>query len=329
MTMRTTKFFKIALISTAIFVGCAKSATNTAVTTVPEDSSASGAAASSVGGAVSSSSSGGSLSMNERPGSIWNLAQPPAMAANVCPKITTAAGAGCTQVSANVIDLGYSACSFGMSTATWTGTQEITLNPASAVTCGTFPAPVSASIQRQFVSAPGTPGTVSRTSANGTVVVIDNQTANLGNFDLQTIAANIGSGYGSTVAFNGAGARTGTTVKQRVYVTNGFDHSVDGTITISESGTTKTASGTVKVYHNKLKVVGTSTFTNVTYNNTSCVPVSGSISTVFAAGANVAPTTLGSAVVGKSETITFNAEGTATLMDPSGTSSVVKMAHCF
>lgn len=327
--MKKNKFFQATLISAAILiVGCSKSSTDTTVA-LSEDSSASGAAASSVGGAVSSSSSGGSLTMNQRPGSIWNLVQPPALAANVCPTIKTAAGAGCTQVSANVIGLGYSTCSFGMSTATWTGNLEVTLSPASAVTCGTFPAPVSASLQRQFVSAPGTPGTASRTSASGTVVVIDNQAANLGNFDTQTIAANIGTGYGSAVAFNGAGVRTGVTVKQRVYVTGGFDHSVVGSVSISESGTTKTASGSVTVYHNKLKVIGTSTFTNVTYNNTSCVPVSGTISTAFAAGTNVAPTAFGAAVVGKTETITFNADGTATLADAGGTSSTVKMSHCF
>ncbi|MGZ3771722.1 MAG: hypothetical protein ACXVCP_16625 [Bdellovibrio sp.] len=198
-----------------------------------------------------------------------------------------------------------------------------------SVTCGTFPNATGTTLRRQFVSSAGVPGTGSRTSAKGVVVTIDHSSSNLANFDTATIAANIGTGYGSSVTFNGSGARTGVDVKQRLYVSGGFDHSVVGSITISESGTSRTVSGSLTVYHNKVKVVGTSTFTNVVYNDTACAPVSGSISTSFAAGAHVSPTTIGSLMVGKSETLTFNGDGTATLVDYSGASSTVTLGHCF
>ena len=206
--------------------------------------------------------------------------------------------------------------------------MEVSISGGAGIACGTFPAPNNQFLQRQIVASAGVAGTGTRTSARGTVVYIDHATANLGNFDNQTIAANIGSGYGARIGFTGT-ARSSVQVRQRLYVTNGFDHSIDGSITISESGTTRTTSGSVKVYHNKLKVVGTSTFTSVVYNNTSCVPVSGTISTAYAAGTNIAPTAAGTLLVGKTESITFNADGTATSVDSAGVSTTVAMTHCF
>lgn len=326
------------LLSTTIvfglaFISCNKKSTDDTTTTASEDSSTSGAAASSVGGAIAGSDTNGKMawySPELSPSSpLISALLPSAFAATTCPKITTANGSGCTNAS-NAVDLTFSSCSHGTSAATWSGTLEVSLSSGTAISCGTFPSPGSGvSIRRQFVSSAGVPGTATRTSAKGTVVTIDHQTSNLANFDNQTIAANIGSGYGSTVTFNGSGARTAAAVKQRVYVSGGFDHSVVGSVTISEVDTTRTVSGSLTVYHNKVKVVATSTFSNVVYNNTSCVPVSGSISTSFAAGTNVSPTTLGSALVGKTETLTFNSDGTATLVDYSGTSSTVQLTHCY
>ena len=316
------------LLATVTILSCGK-LPDTAVTAAAEDTSASGAAASSIGGSLSSSSSTGTVATFDRKGSVWNLAQPTAFAANVCPSLKSANGAGCTN-GTNAVDIAYATCSFGTSLATWSGTQEITLNPAGAVSCGTFPIPGNSTIQRQFVSTPGVAGSASRTTPAGTVVVIDNSSTNLSNFDNQTIAANVGSGYGTAVSF-ASNVRTGVNVKQRVYVQGGvgFDHTVVGSISISESAGVRTASGTATVYHNKLKIVGTSTFTGVTYNDMSCVPTAGSIKTTFAAGANVAPTVPGQALVAKSETLSFNGDGTATLTDPTGATSVVKLSHCF
>ncbi len=323
----------ISLIAVTMFAfACSKKTSDPTTASSSEDSSSSGLAASAVGGAVSSSDSSGTVTMNVKNPNIWTvlILQEPAWAATSCPKITTASGSGCTN-SGNNVDLTYSSCSFGAAAASWTGTLEVSLSTGAQVTCGTFPtvSTLNGSVQRQFVSSAGVPGSATRATSRGTTVYIDHATANLGNFDNQTIAANIGTGYGTKVTFNGSGARTAVQVRQRLYVTGGFDHSIDGSITLSESGTTRTASGTIKVYHNKAKVLGTSTFTDVKYNNTSCIPVSGSISTAFTAGANVSTNALGTALVGKTETLTFNSDGTGTYVDATGASTTVELTHCY
>ncbi len=327
--MKTKKIIQgTILLATLTFLGCSKSTDATAA--AAEDSSASGAAASSVGGSIASSSSSGTVSMFNRNGSVWNLIQPAAFAANICPTIKTAPGAGCTQAG-NAVDLVFgTACSFGTSPAVFSGTLEVSLASGTAITCGTFPAPASTSIQRQFVSSPSVPGSGSRTTAAGTVVVIDNASVKLSNFDNQNIVGNIGATYGTTVTFNGTGARIGVSVKQRVYVQGGlgFDHTIDGSVTIAESAGVRTVTGSTLVYHNKVKVVGTSVFNSVTYNDSSCVPTGGSIKTTFSAGANIAPTALGQALVSKFENLAFNGDGTATYTDTSGASSLVKLSHC-
>lgn len=317
------------LLATLTFLSCGKSLD--ATTSAAEDTSASGAAASSVGGSIASSSSSGTVATYDRNGSIWNLVQPSAFAANICATVKTANGAGCT-TTGNAADIVYGACSFGTSAATWSGTQEITLvSPVVAVACGTFPTPGNSTLQRQFISATLTAGSGSRTTAAGTAVILDNASTNLSNFDNQIISANISSGgYGTAVTFS-ANVRTAVSVKQRVYVQGGlgFDHSVVGSVNIAESAGVRTVTGSTTVYHNKLKVVGTSVFTGVTYNDSSCVPVGGSIKTTFAAGANVSATTAGLAFIGRSETLAFNGDGTATYTDPTSASSIVKLSHCF
>ena len=326
------KNLKLILLVGLLIVGCSKKDDSTNTTTSAEDPSSSGLAASAVGGAINSSDSGGASAMMSpvKPSSVtplMGLFILKAEAATICPRLTTANGSGCTN-GGTYVDLSYAGCTLGNGVATWTGTMEVSISGGAGIACGTFPAPNNQFLQRQMVASAGVPGTGTRTSARGTVVYIDHATANLGNFDNQTIAANIGSGYGARIGFTGT-ARSSVQVRQRLYVTNGFDHSIDGSITISESGTTRTTSGSVKVYHNKLKVVGTSTFTSVVYNNTSCVPVSGTISTAYAAGTNIAPTAAGTLLVGKTESITFNADGTATSVDSAGVSTTVAMTHCF
>src|ERR1700722_11266391 len=89
-----------------------------------------------------------------------------------------------------------------------------------------------------------------------------------------------------------------------------MDHTIDGGLTISETGSgasiSRTVTGSIVVYHNLLRVIGTAVFTDVVYNDTCCGPVSGSITTTFAQGNNVSPTRAGSFAVGESETLTFN-----------------------
>jgi len=161
-------------------------------------------------------------------------------------------------------------------------------------------------------------------------VTIDDATANLGNFDNQSISAIGNSGYGTLVTFSG-GKRTQVQMAKREFVTNGFDHSVVGTLTVNETAgaSSRSLSGTVTVYHNKMRVIGTSVFNNVTHSDTCCTPVSGTIQTTFSAGSNVQPTNSGAAMVGKTETLTITGCGTGTLTAADGTSSSVTMNNCF
>jgi len=350
-------FGSLGLIVTAALTGCAAAtSTNTATT---EDSSASGTIASAVGGALSATSASGTqaslLGFPKKPrhNSIYDIFDilPEALASSsssstTCPTYKTAAGSTCA-TSSGTMWLTYSSCSFSGSAATWSGVQAITLSGTSpVVTCGTFPHPLASNtLTRQYVTASSgtTPSsTATVTTASGAVTTIDDATSNLGNFDTgTTIAANVGSGYGSIVGFT-SGLRTSINLAHHVSAvnaagTNLYDHSFytgsSGTttaLTVAETSgaTTRTVNGTVTLYHNLLKVVGTATLTNVVHSDSCCFPTGGTIKTTFAAGTNVKPTTTGLTYVGQSETLSITGCGTATLTDVTGTSSSVTLTRC-
>ena len=228
--------------------------------------------------------------------------------------------------------LQYSNCSF-LGKAAWNGTQAISMSAGSA-SCGSFPNPgANQTLYRQFVSAPSSTTASHLTlTSGGYTGVIDDSVANLGNFDGQSIAAiNPNGGYGIAVQFAANGTRSGITIGRRQTVNGVFDHSVTGSLSISEgvSASSRTVNGSVAVYHNLLRVIGTSQFTNVLHSNVCCVPVSGEIQTTFSAGSNVSPTVLGSLIVGKSEKLTFTGCGTATLTEASGNVRNVTLNRCF
>lgn len=308
---------------------CSKSETSPGTL---EDISASGAAATVVGGALSDSA-GGTLALNSQKLNPLSLVLPNALASTQCPTYATA-GAGCS-ASGSSLWLTGTNCSYGSSTATWNGTRLLKMS-AGMATCGTFPNPgATATLTRQMVTAANsvTPGTLSRTSSRGTTVVIDDATANVGIFDTgTTVPTLLNGGYGTQVTFNGSGARSLITVNRREYAVGVFDHSVIGQLNVSEpsSGSSnRSVSGTLQVYHNGLKIIGSSVFTAVSHSDTCCVPVSGSVTTTFAAGAHVAPTALGAAIVGKSETLTFTGCGTANMQSANGTTTAVTLSNCF
>ena len=322
-------------------VSCAKN--NNVDINAAEDSSTSGMAASVVGGSLSSSSSGGtqaSLTPAATPAapsslyasrdSLGNLISS-AEASTACATFKTAAGSGCT-AAGGTLWMTYNGCSFGTSSASWAGVQALSMSTGSA-TCGTFPNPgANNSLVRQFVTGASstTPGTATRTAASGTVVTLDDATANLGNFNGDSVATLANGGYGTRVTVNASGARSGLTIARRVFSAGRFDHSVSGTLTVTEAvgAETRTVSGSVSVYHNLLKVVGTSTFENVAHSNTCCLPISGTITTQYVAGSHATPTTAGSKLVGKSETLKFTGCGTGTLSGPDGVSANITLNHC-
>lgn len=326
--------FGLFLIST-LLVSC-KAKDQTLATSYSADESASGAAASALGGALSGSSASGTqayLQMKSVP-TIWetisHAAVPSAYAAGFCPTFATTAS-GCS-ASGSSMWLTYSNCNFG-GEAAWNGVQKITRSSGTA-SCGSFPNPgANGTLYRQFVSASGSNTPASTTiEADGYLMTVDHSSSNLNNFDGQTIPAIQNGGYGLAVSFNASGARSSVTLGHRTTVNGFFDHSVTGTLTVNEAASTSTSrsvSGTVTVYHNLARVVGTSTFSNVVHQNICCVPTAGTITTVFSAGNNVTPTILGSAFVGKTETLEFTGCGTAKWTDHKGTVKNVKLNRCF
>lgn len=308
--------------------------------TSSEDTSTSGTAASIVGAALGGSVRSGTLASREIPqkgifqtisASLFDWIPNAFATTTACPTFLTT-GTECV-ASSSTLWLTYSACSFGTSTATWTGIQALTVAYGQPA-CGTFPNSGGANtLFRQFVTTASgtTPGSAIRTTASGaSIVTMDDSTANLGNFNNDTIATLINSGYGTKTTFGDSGAIASVTVARHVVALT-FDHSVSGTLDVSETAgdTTRTVTGSLTVYHNKLKIIGTSVFSSVVHSDTCCVPISGSIKTTFAEGSNVSADPLGGTVVGQSETLTFSGCGKASLLNANGTTSSVTLNRCF
>ncbi len=321
-------------------VGCLSiQGCNSSSTSTTEDSSASGSVASLLGGTYNTSESSGTVTLREEFfkhstfSAFLDLFNPSirnAMATILCPTFQTASGSGtgsCSVVSSTMtLDYG-TGCQFSNSGATWTGSQTLTVSTGSP-TCGTFPAAGSytGTLTRLF------PATTTRTSASGVVVTVDTSGTDSGyNF---TSPASAPSG-GAVVTFSG-GNRTQIAfpginlIAKTEAGVNRFNHSIttSGGSPISLSGASVTG-GSVLVYHNLLKVLGTTTFTNVEFTAGCCTPTAGTITTSFAAVSGTTPTTVGEAFVNKSETLEFTGCGTATYTGPESYSGDVTLGHCF
>jgi hypothetical protein len=311
--------------------------TGNPVTTAVEDTSASGAAASAVGAALSSSNANGTFAFLDLPKKSNYLSRiasslflPKALAGNLCPTFHTVGLNKCT-ASGDTMWFTLNSCDYASEFASWQGVSALISSGASA-TCGTFPTPAaSGTIQRQFVTAASstTPSTATVTSAYGTAVTIDDATDNLANFDSDPISKIVNGGYGTQVNFNSSGARSGVVIARRMYSVGLYDHSLSGSLNVNESvgANSRTVSGTLKIYHNALRVIGTATFTSVVHEDDCCYPVSGTISVLYGQG-TTPPTTLGQYAVGKTETLTFNSCGNGTLKTYDGTIQNVFLTSC-
>ena len=229
--------------------------------------------------------------------------------------------------------LTYADCSFGTSQANWDAVQAFVMSTGSA-SCGTFPNPgANATLTLQYETLiTHAPSTALLTTEFGTLSTIDDSSSNLNNFDGDTIAPILNSGYGAQVGYDSSGKKNSLTLDHRITVDHLLDHSVTGTLGVSETSTTsRNVTGQVTVYHNLLQIVGTAVLTNVVHEDGCCLPTSGSITTTFAAGANGAtpPTAAGELMVGKSETLTFTGCRTATLQSYNGTTQNVTLSRCF
>jgi hypothetical protein len=205
---------------------------------------------------------------------------------------------------------------------------------SGTATCGTFPNPgANGILYRQYVAAAGagSASSIALTSDRLTAT-IDDSAANLGNFDAQTIAGFAPNGkYGTKVTYDGTGTRSNIEFGHRLTIDSILDHSVSGNVAISETAGagSRTLNGTVTVYHNLLHVVGTSTLTNVVHEDICCLPVAGTISTIFADGQNVHAGTRGQLLIGRTESLTFTGCGTANWTKTDGTIETVTLHRCF
>ncbi len=301
------------------------------------DTSAGGVAAGSVGGILGGSAQGNTqASFSDRPTGFevfknifrdW-LEPRQAFAVTACPTLASSAASGCGQTTPSLVTLTYDECRFGTSLASWSGLLDVQVS-SGTLACGTFP---QATLTRQFVAtAGGAASTGTRTSAAGLEVEIDHSTADLGNYQGDSISTLINSGYGTRVTWTGSGdsaVRTGIVIKQRL-VSTAFDMSVSGSLTVDETAGAgyRKVSGTMVTYHNLVRVKGTLTFTDVRYEDTCCTPTSGSISTVLASTSQSG--VAGIALNGLTESMTFLSCGTARFTNTSGTTSYVSLAHCY
>lgn len=303
-----------------------------------DESSVSESVASAIGGALSSTSSGGTQAffklnseapLSQRLRSELNPL-PAAFAAAFCPTFRTTSSA--CSASGNDMWLEYSDCSF-IGRVVWNGVQRISVSAGSPA-CGTFPYPgANGSLYRQFASAVGatTAGTLALSLGRNTIY-IDHASANLSNFDQAPIAAiNPDGGYGVAVSFGANGLRNSVQFAHRTELPNVFNYSVVGSLSLSENSTesSRSVSGSITVYHNLLQVIGTSTLSQLAHADSCCHPTSGTIATTFSAGANVAPTTRGAELVGKTESLNFTGCGTATLTKADGSTANLTLRRCY
>jgi len=313
--------------------GCGGGGTGTGNPMI-EDNSTSGVVASAVGGALSSSSTNNSLAMNSfshrKTHESFSLI-PSAMASTACPTYHSASGSGCHTTGGDMY-LTYADCSFGSSQTNWDAVQAFIMSTGTA-SCGTFPSPgANATLNLQYVTLlTHAPSTALLTTDYGTLSTIDDNSTNLSNFDGDTIAPIINSGYGAQVGYDSSGKKNSLIIEH--HISDIFlDHTLNGSLGISEiTSSSRNVTGQVTVYHNRLKVVGTSVLNSLVHDDSCCLPISGSIKTTFAAGSNVAdpPTTAGALLVNKSETLTFTGCRTATYQSYDGTTTNVSLSRCF
>lgn len=309
--------FRVSLLALSLVLTACETTTNPGGggTSVVEDTSTGGLVAASIGGALANN-----LSVQAGSKSSKTLTS----ALNPCPTLLTLEGPYCTKVDDYTVNLVYIQCHLADSMAQWTGVLQIA--DASGISCGTVP---TTTMSRQFVTSTTdfTPGGGLRV-ANGLTVTLDHRTANLGNYQGDVISPNVGTGYGEKTIWNN-NVRTGVELRQRIYSSGLFDHSVAGSVAISESAgaTTRTASGSVTVYHNILRVKGVSTLSSLVFSNNCCTPTAGSITTTFASTTQSGAA--GRALDGKSETIQFTGCGTATVTGVDGTSANVSITQCY
>jgi len=130
-----------------------------------------------------------------------------------------------------------------------------------------------------------------------------------------------GCSTGQTLVINGSHLTGDVDIQNKDYRI--WDHTVTtgaGGITVTGTGTSRVANGSVTVQHNILRFTSTTTFSDVGYTEPGCCfPTTGSVSTTFESGPNV----------GKTESLSFSLLcGEAVLTNANGTTEALTLQHC-
>ena len=129
-----------------------------------------------------------------------------------------------------------------------------------------------------------------------------------------------GTPGGHTLAFNGihlTQTKNGAVTSDYTFTTNVSLGGSPLTVQVPTCGAAARTitSGTVIIEYNPTKYFITTSFSNVTWNGTSCFPQSGTIS--------------GTYLNGPRESLTFTGNGSAVLADIDGSSYNISLRHCF
>jgi hypothetical protein len=207
----------------------------------------------------------------------------------------------------NSIQVSAENCGFSMVK----GTLKISTATGIPVHCGHAVTLNGITLQGQVVNSEREPSAT-------TGIVIDHAVKNgsLANFDNAAILPTVRSGYGFSVHYDSQTNIQQVDLAEHMQTNdkNSTDQTVLGSahmhrdqkgIRIDEASFT--------VYQNVLQLIGKSQLKDLTFNDSCCTPISGTITTQFISGNSVAPSDQGARFVGKSETLTFNGCGKARL----------------
>jgi hypothetical protein len=246
--------------------------------------------------------------------------------AGTCPTVlSTDSNCQVDATNSGAADLIFDNCNFQEGGA-WNGILQVSLSSGAPVRCGSAPAIANNLLLRQFINAQNQLSSATMTTPQGTVTTIDDSSP-LANFDQANLQLADNTHLGVNLQFDHEGNVDTLSLAEHITVvgpnqTPSYDHTIIGSAGITTSGGSRTIQqATFTVYHNLMNVIGTATVSNVVYIDSCCTPVSGTVTTVFSAGANVPPTTDGSSYLGQTETVLFNGCNNATVTDVYGNTS--------
>jgi hypothetical protein len=218
-----------------------------------------------------------------------------------------------------------------MASSTWSGPFTLDYGPSCDAKHASIEAQAAGCTLTRTTAAGGIARTITGPDGNAYAIAHDTAGAGTGwdtsvspapsNDGVVVTCGSGGCAAGKNIVINGSHL-TGTVTVGRAS-DKIWDHTVSsgaGGVTVTGTGTSRVATGSVTVQHNLLECTATATFESVGYGEPGCCfPTSGKISTTFSKGSDV----------GKTETLEFSDVcGEATLTKANGTTEQITLQHC-